>query len=181
MALTIREKEHWKSSIERRIQRSIDHLYKQGTPDLHFRIEELSKQKAIDSLGISKEIARRDQIQASLVELEAEKRDLEKRLTDKLKAECVEVRNSYYDTIGEAVRLRQKQFRAELLAQDPQGQRILKLEQDKEDLFDTVWLATSPSQMKELWSRVSILLGEPPTGLQKEALDIPVEPSPSED
>jgi hypothetical protein len=75
--------------------------------------------------------------------------------------------------------LRQKQFRAELLAQDPHGQRILKLEQDKEDLFDTVWLATSPSQIKELWSRVSTLLGEPPTGLQKEALDIPADPSPA--
>ena len=40
-------------------------------------------------------------------------------------------------------------------------------------LSDTVWLATSAIQVKELWKRVGILLGEEDTALQKDALSIP--------
>ncbi|MGH9822129.1 MAG: hypothetical protein ACREDR_02560 [Blastocatellia bacterium] len=49
---------------------------------------------------------------------------------------------------------------------------ILKLQREIDHLCDTVWLATSPAQMKELWSRVGKLVGEEDTELQREALEI---------
>ncbi|MBX3435797.1 MAG: hypothetical protein KF847_20965 [Pirellulales bacterium] len=60
----------------------------------------------------------------------------------------------------------------ELLAADPLGQKILALELEREELLDTVWLATSRAQVKELWGRVLELLQQPPTALQAEALKI---------
>ena len=35
-----------------------------------------------------------------------------------------------------------------------------------------VWLVTSPSEVKQLWSRVGALLGDEPTRLEREALAI---------
>lgn len=44
-------------------------------------------------------------------------------------------------------------------------------------MLDTVWLATSSSQIKELWEQVNTLLELKPTALEEKALRIaPVEP-----
>ena len=67
---------------------------------------------------------------------------------------------------------RQTVHEDELLAEDARGQEILRLRQEKENLLDTVWLATSGQQIKELWKKVADLLSEEQTPLQKEALAI---------
>jgi hypothetical protein len=75
-----------------------------------------------------------------------------------------------------AVVRRQKVFEEELLAAHDVGREIVKLRQEKEDLLDTIWLATSPSQLKTLWTKVVELLHDESTQLQRDALAIaPVE------
>jgi len=61
----------------------------------------------------------------------------------------------------------------ELLGECDTGREILRLRQEQEDLLDTVWLASSPSQLKALWSTVNALLGTTPTQLERDALEIP--------
>jgi hypothetical protein len=39
-------------------------------------------------------------------------------------------------------------------------------------LLDTVWLAASTAQIKQLWTKVGELLGDEPTTLEREALAI---------
>ena len=54
---------------------------------------------------------------------------------------------------------------------------MLSLRDEKDNLLDTVWLATSTSQIKELWEQVNTLLEFKPTALEENALKIaPVEP-----
>ena len=75
-----------------------------------------------------------------------------------------------------AIERRQTVHEEELLARDPQGKRILTLRREKEELLDTVWLATSGKQIKELWQGVAELLSDEPTELQTQALRIePIE------
>jgi len=50
------------------------------------------------------------------------------------------------------------------------GKEILKLRAEKDALLDTVWLATSSAQIRDLWSRVSEVLGDPATPLQQQIL-----------
>ncbi|MCA9120721.1 MAG: hypothetical protein H6822_35915 [Planctomycetaceae bacterium] len=50
---------------------------------------------------------------------------------------------------------RQAVHEDELLAELERGQEIVRLRQEKEDLLDTVWFATSGAQIKELWSKVA--------------------------
>ena len=63
-------------------------------------------------------------------------------------------------------------------AEDALGQEILRLRREKENLLDTIWLATSPHQIRQLWQKVVELLGDEQTILQKEALAIGATESP---
>jgi hypothetical protein len=73
---------------------------------------------------------------------------------------------------AEAISKRQSAHQEQLLAEDPVGREVARLEAEKEHLLDTVWLATSPAQVKQLWSQVGALVGDEPTPLQRAALEI---------
>lgn len=80
-----------------------------------------------------------------------------------------------YHAMGEvekAIRRRQAVHEQELLAKQEPGQAILRWRQERDQLLDTVWLATSPSHIKLLWQKVAELLDDQPTQLQQEALAI---------
>jgi hypothetical protein len=80
--------------------------------------------------------------------------------------------------VQSAVAKRQKVHEDGLLAECDTGREVLRLRQEQENLLDTVWLATSPAQVKELWTKVNELLSAEPTSLEREALAIkPVEGS----
>jgi hypothetical protein len=59
---------------------------------------------------------------------------------------------------------------------DPVGRDIARLEAERDGLLDTIWLATSSAQIKQLWSKVGALLGDEPTHLEREALAIAPSP-----
>jgi hypothetical protein len=58
------------------------------------------------------------------------------------------------------------------LGDDSVGREITRLEAERDRLLDIVWLATSPVQIKQLWSKVAALLGDEPTPLEREVLAI---------
>ena len=61
-------------------------------------------------------------------------------------------------------------LREQILQQDEVGQEILRLEAECSELLDTIWLATSTTQIRHLWSSVSKLIQEEETTLQAEAM-----------
>ena len=67
---------------------------------------------------------------------------------------------------------RAKALEADILAESDLGRRVLSLREEKDNLLDTVWLATSSSQIKELWEQVNSLLEITPTALEDKALKI---------
>jgi len=88
-------------------------------------------------------------------------------------------RRGYYrydSDVENAVKARAKALEAEILSESELGSQVLALRQEEDNLLDTVWLATSPSQIKELWEQVNALLEVTPTALEEKALKIaPVE------
>jgi hypothetical protein len=72
----------------------------------------------------------------------------------------------------DAIRKHQAVEQERLLAQDPTGQEVARLMTDRDELLDVVWLATSPAQVRSLWSRVGAVLGEQLSRLEQEALAI---------
>ena len=75
--------------------------------------------------------------------------------------------------VDQAIDKRKVVVEDELLGQTDLGRQILKLRAERESLLDAIWLATSPRQVKDLWSKVAELLGDEPTQLERDALAIP--------
>jgi len=173
-SLTVTEKEHWKERIARKIDKKLEAVAA-GDPGLLDRLGDQARQRAVRSLGLA-------ELQAELDAVAAQKRELERRERRAHCAMLAVVRRVPVEDVSDAhpgspppevtraLQRRQAVHEEELLAEDAQGQEILRLRREKEDLLDTVWLATSPAQIKQLWRKVVELLGEEQTALQKEAL-----------
>jgi hypothetical protein len=177
MSLTVTEKQHWKDRISRRIDRRTEALLA-AEPNLMDRIHRDARQRALQSLGLA-------DWQAELDNIEHQKDMLEKRSQQVLKSMLAHVRGVPVDDLEDtcygyhreeevksAVAKRQKVHEDELLAECDTGKEVLRLRQEQENLLDIVWLATSPSQLKTLWSKVNALLGTTPTQLESDALAI---------
>ena len=179
MALTIKEKEHWKERISRRIDHAIEQLLTNEDSEFRRRVEAQATERAWESLGIK---SLRDEV----LQIEQETARLAARREEVYAAMAAELPNGpvvpkgvrYYsipDEVQRAVRRRRTKHIQELMAAAPLGRKILRLEQEKEELLDTVWLATSPREIKQLWVRFGEMLGWEPPEVQKQAVSI--EPS----
>jgi hypothetical protein len=173
--LTVTEKEHWKERIARRIDKRIEVICA-GEPCLMDRIRDQARQRALQSLGLAT-------MQAELDTIAKQKEDLERRERQGHRAMLATVRripleevddyvHYQHADVSSAIQRRQSVHEEELLAEDQLGQEILRLRREKESLLDTIWLATSPNQVRQLWQKVIELLGDEQTTLQKEALAI---------
>jgi hypothetical protein len=182
MSLTVRKKEHWKERIARRIDLAIEELQAAEDAGFYERLRRAADEQARGSLGLSALRLESQQIESELERLRERQRDLwaemHSRVSGVLVKEISRPHSLHFD-VQTALRRRRLVHERELLAASPLGQKILRLEREKDELLDTVWLATSPTQIKELWSRFSELLNwEPPT-LQQQALAIEPMPTPS--
>lgn len=175
--LTVTEKEHWRERITRRIDKKIEAIAAEQ-PNLIDRVQRESREKALQSLGLAELPAEQDRLEEEESKIKKRQEAIERAMLAKVRGVPVEDIDHHYrygtDTeITNAIQRRQKVHEDELFAQDPIGQKILALRNEKEELLDTVWLASSPKQIKELWTKVAALLGDEQTRLQKDALAIP--------
>lgn len=173
MSLTVREKEHWKERIARRIDHAIETLQAKEDPGFRERIRKESEEKAWESLGLTELRDECRKIDADIKRSETRRRDAWAEMLSKVSGTPTsEIRALYcepYD-VRSAVNRRIELHERELMSATSLGQQILRLREEKEELLDTVWLATSPSQIKELWTRFAEVLNWEPPKLQREAL-----------
>ena len=174
--LTVTEKEHWKSRIARRIDKRIETVTA-GDPNFFERIERDARQRALESLGLAEYQAELDQLQRQKETLEKREKRLHKTMLAKIRGVEPDDLDDYYSyrhdsEVDNAVRKRKAVHEDELLAESELGQQVLKPRSEKESLLDTVWLAASTKQIKELWHKVAELLGDGQTQLQRDALAI---------
>lgn len=168
MAITVAEKEHWKARIESKIDKKIE-LIQRGDPELFQTIKTQAQESALDRLELAADHKRLTEVQAEIESLELERRKIFVNFKEKV---CNQQLYGYYSEreFREDLRPHIADAEESLLQQHDRGREILKLRVEKENLLDTVWLATSPRQVKELWENVSALLGDDATDIQKEIL-----------
>jgi hypothetical protein len=178
--LTVTEKEHWKDRIGKRIDKKIEAITAEE-PNLLDRIHRDARERALASLGLAEMQRELDTIAQQRTTQEKRERQIQRAMLAHVRGVPVEdidehFRYQYDREVENAVKRRQAVHEDELLNESDVGRRIMNLRVEKENLLDTVWLATSPKQVKELWSKVALLLGDDQTQLQREALAIvPVE------
>jgi hypothetical protein len=178
--LTVTEKEHWKDRIANRIDKKVEAVLAEE-PNLMDRIHRESRDQALISLGLAEMQRELDAAEQQRSALEKRRLQIERAMVAHVRGVPVEDIDDYHSyrhehEVNNAITRRQTVHEDELLAGSEVGQRILVLREEKDNLLDTVWLATSSQQIKELWSKVAELLGDNQTQLQRDAQAIvPVE------
>ena len=172
--LTVKEKEFWRDRIARKIEKKIESICTRD-PNLLEQIAAKANQRALDSLGLAGMQAELDAFQKQEGALESSRTRVQRAMLAAVRRVPIEeVTESWYGQpdreIVQALDKRRAVHEQELLAEDDSGREILKLRKEKEDLLDTIWLATSPAEIKELWAKAMEFLGDEQTPLQKETL-----------
>ncbi|CAN5909110.1 hypothetical protein BH23PLA1_BH23PLA1_42610 [soil metagenome] len=178
MPLTVAEKTHWRDRIAARIERKVEALTA-GDPGLFDRIKDEARIRALHSLGLAELQAELDLLAGDRKALDRRENLTRMRIVARLKGIPIEevpsnaaIDYPFKQTLNVAVQKRQAVHEQELLADQELGRAVLRLRAEKENLLDVVWLAASPGQIKQLWTKVAELLGEEPTPLEREALAI---------
>jgi len=181
MALTVTEKNHWKERIEARIEKKIEQLHA-IEPNLRDRINRTARTQALDSLGLLEHQQRLEDIEQIRRQLIEEEKQIKRAMLAQVRnvpVSALEENASGYQypyygkgEVESAVEKRQQAHADVLLSESELGKQILHLQREKDNLLDTIWLATSNSQLRTLWSKVSELLGEQPSQLEREAMNI---------
>ena len=173
--LTVAEKNHWKDRLSKRIDRRIETIAAEE-PNLLDRVKRDARGRAMQSLSVA-------ELQTDVDAIEAEEEALSKRKSVLHRTMLARVRrvpletidlnytpNYYNNEVENAIKSRQAIHEDELLAECDIGRRILTLRKERESLLDCVWLASSPIQVRELWAKLSELLGDEQTQLHRDAL-----------
>ena len=177
MGLTVAEKTHWRDRIEAKINRRIEGILT-GDPGLLDRIKLSARGRALASLGLAEFQSELDQIAAQKEVLARRERRAQRAMLARVRGvEIDQIEEVYYGRheteVTRAGSHRQAVHEDELLAEHEIGRQILRLRAEKDHLLDTVWLACSPAQIRQLWTKVGELLGDAPTQLEREALSLP--------
>jgi hypothetical protein len=177
--LTVSEKTHWKERITARIARRVEAQH----PALFDRVKREAHTQALQSLGLTEPYAELEAIQAQEEALTKRKKRAQRTMIAALRGVPLdEVSDSFVLRYGcelplpqeaaESIGKRSAAHQEQLLADDPVGLQIARLEAERDRLLDVVWLASSSTQIRTLWSKVAELLGDEPTLLEREALAI---------
>ncbi len=180
--LTVTEKAHWKDRIAARIDKAVERV-KARHPALFDRVRREAHAEALRSFGLAGPYAELEAVQAEEAALARRKKQAQRAMLASLRGLPIdEVPDNFGIRYGaelplpveaaEAIARRQAAHQDGLLADDPVGREVARLGAEKEGLLDTVWLAASPSQIKQLWAQVGALLGDEPTRLEREAMAI---------
>lgn len=181
--LTVTEKAHWKDRISNRIDKNIDAIFAEDA-NLNERVQRdaRARARALASLNLTELETELTRIEEEEEKLEKRKENLNKEMLAKVRGVAVDDLNDnsfgryysarYSNEVEQAIERRTKVHADELLAEDQLGRRILQLREERDNLLDSVWLATSPKQIKLFWEKVAELLGDKQTQLERDALAI---------
>jgi hypothetical protein len=180
--LTMTEKEHWKTRIPARIDRSIETIQSKH-PALFDRVKREAHALALDSFGVSQSYAEMENIQVDEIALARREERAQRTMVAALRGvplesvvDSIEIRYGQEMPlpveVAGAIAKRQAAHREQLLAEDPIGQELAGLRNERENLLDVIWLATSPAELRQLSMKVNLLLGDEPTQLERDTLSI---------
>jgi hypothetical protein len=175
-SVTIRDKEHWKDRLSALIDKRIDVLLTDN-PQFMNKLTESAEKRAWKSLGIDEQMrsVRRleDEERAARDKCEATYEAMHAKLLGKSSKET-SARGFYtcQELCKQLIAKRRELHEEDLLAGSKLGREILMLRTERDNMLDTVCLATSGQQIKVLWEKVMMMLGDKQTDLQREALVI---------
>ncbi len=181
MPLTVKEKEHWKERIEKKIDKAIEKAYRDEGNGLQETIRQEAKARVTKLYGLGDYMKQHASRKAKIEELQSQQFKASDEASKPLESKSRYCWSDRHSLIEGVIDRAAKDVEKEILQESEFGRKILRLEREREELTDTIWLATSPVQIRSLWKDFSTMLSEEPTELQKQALTYePLDDSKSE-
>lgn len=163
MGITVAEKEHWKERLAQRIDLRIDSLVSKGEPGFMADVEIKSLKRTKEKLGVAEELSEAQKLERQAEELSQQSRKIREEVYRKLKGlspECYVNIFQVGSSIQHILEQNAKLERRRVLEESELGRKVLELELKRETLVDSVWLATAPKQISDLWDSIESLTDE---------------------
>jgi hypothetical protein len=171
MPLTVKEKEHWKERIEKKIEKAIEKAYRDEGQGLRETVRQEARTRVMKRYGLENYMKQHDSLTTQIEGLKSQQATLSEEASKSLGSMATRSHfMSPHSFIEDVIRREASDVEKEILQESEVGKKILRLEREREELTDTIWLATSPVQIRSLWKDFSSMLTEEPTELQKQAL-----------
>lgn len=173
--LSQKDKQHWRDLIAKKIDKRIDGI-KAACPSRFSNLAAQAYNESLKSLGLVPFYTKEDTLTKQIRELEQQKEKNERAMIAHLRNVPPDTIERYTyncrSEVQEAVEKRAATHLDALMQADDLGQQVLALEAEKEDLLNSVYLATATSQIKDLYASVLKLIDETPTTLTGAAMAI---------
>ncbi len=160
ITVTISERQHWKNRISSKLDQRISSL-RTSSPELLESITGQAKQIVESSLDLTSDFEHFASLDSDLKQLALEKENLLDAMGEKVFGKEMPYSISMRDIHSQIQNL-QDEKAEEILLENPLGKQIADLVAEKENLLDSILLATSVPQIIELWDRVAILTADQP-------------------
>jgi hypothetical protein len=166
----------WETCLTALITRRINDL-SQTHSDLFDDIRHQARQQAVTELGLVELEGAAAQLQKERAALDLGQRRIEREQLAVLRG-CTPAEIPDADlsiarqSVVRAIETHADACEPLLLAECAPGRECLELNEERERLLETVLLATTAAQLKELWQRLTARLDEPATPLQRHALGL---------
>lgn len=176
MGLSVTEKQNIKEIIENRIDREIERIQTENKPAAD-DIKEQARAQTLAALNITDQISELQSIKEQITELGEQKKQLEGRILEMLGVDMRKANYGYGASSEQAIESKiasaSRSYEKNLLNAHPILGKIVTLRQEKDNLLQSVWIATSNVQVKQLFDMVNQLLASVPTELESMAQNIP--------
>ena len=173
MAISVTEKEHIKELIEKRINAEIERISTENKNDAD-DIKAQARKEAMAALGITQAVEDLESIDNQITKLTEKKTKTENKLVESLDLN----KNQHYryndrQLIDSKIASASVSYEKTLLDAHPKLSTINTLKTERDNLLQNIWIATSNTQVKQLFEYLNGLLGQKPTEFELMAQKIP--------
>ena len=171
MPPTVKEKEHWKERIAKKIDKAIEKAYCDEGNGLQEAIRVEARVRVMKQYGLQSYMKQHEHLCTQIMDLQSQMLKLSQETSKSIESMSIRsYRMDEHACIQDVIHRAAAAVEKEILQESEVGRKILRLEREREELIDTIWLATSTVQIRSLWKDFSAMLTEEPTELQKQAL-----------
>jgi hypothetical protein len=172
MAVILRRKQDESGMIKTKRTTGIKTNFRtaQGGPEFKAQIEKRSRERVVERYGIQEVHSEREKLQQQIDAFHERLENLDRTIVQMLRDQGVTKGSRPYFSLENFLDSETLAIRREILQEFEIGRRIVQLQDEQEQLLDTVWLATSSVQIRNLWQDMMAILGESTTELQQQAL-----------
>ena len=171
MAPSIDTERCWSDRIGSMFDQAIERLWFAEGKEMRRTVLEQAHQLALEQLGIWEEYRQWNEKRREIERLQAEYVELEQRMWNIAESHAGPFEH-HSRNIDSIVGWKSKLAEREILRKHEFGRNVLRLKDERDNLFETILMAQTEEMMESVWIAVQAMLGEGLTPLQELVLKL---------